>query len=66
MCRKLFSLAIVLLLAFGMTACRTTSEKASDTVKSAGRDVKEAAQDAGAAVKEAAHDAKDAVKDATN
>ena len=55
MCRKLVAVTIMLALGFGMTACKeTTSEKASDTVKSAGNDVKGAAQDAGKAVNDAA------------
>lgn len=67
MCRKLVALAIVLGLAFGMTACgkKTTSETVSDAVQDAGQSVNDAAKATGNAVDDAAKATGEAVEDAT-
>jgi len=76
--KRLFALAVAIVLALGMTACsKATSDKAADAANSAGQDVKHAAQDAGQAVNDAAKATVkavdkaatatgEAVKDATN
>ncbi len=63
--RRLIALAAAVVLALGMTACsQATSDKAADTAKSAGQDVKHATQDAGQAVNDAAKATVKAVDDA--
>jgi hypothetical protein len=66
MSKKWVVLAVVMALAFGMTACKkTTSEKVSDAAEAVGSDAKEAVQDAGEAVDDAAKATGKAVEDAT-
>jgi hypothetical protein len=66
MSRKLVVLAVIMVLALGMTACKkSTTENVSDAAEAVGSDAKEAAQDAGGAANDAAKAAGEAVEDAT-